>query len=525
MPHPFALVRLRTMLTLSYVGLAAFVVLLSFSLTGGVAGAARPMSVGACAAVLAVLTGWFVGRSLTEPLGKLRDAVTAIGQEKWDVELPSASCLELGELAAAFDLVKQSMRTRVQEVRQMRGRLEDDDKDRERHDRRDREIRRAQKMEAIGRLAGGIAHDFNNMLSIVLGYSGIALDGLRAEDPLFVPLTEIKRAGERSAELTRRLLALSRQQVLEKKVLDAAAIVDGMSRSIRRVLGEKNELEVVCESHPCRVEVARAQFEQVVMNLVLNARDAMSEGGKLTVDVRQVDVSPEEAAREVGLRPGRQIRIRMSDSGAGMSPDVEERIFEPFFTTKEQGIGVGLGLSTVFGCVQQHGGHVGVRSAVGKGTTFDIYLPEAPPRAPSSRELPSSGATRAAKTILVVEDEEQVRAVVERILRRHRYGVLVAGSPREAMSICEDHPGQIDLLVTDVTMPEMNGQVLAEQLLERRPEMKVLYMSGYLDEIVLPLGEEGGAFLQKPVTPEALRQKVRGILRATRVPPSHRGSA
>jgi two-component system cell cycle sensor histidine kinase/response regulator CckA len=524
MPPVFARLRLRTQLTLSFLGLAAFVALLSFLLEG--TGVARPIGVGAGTLALAVLLGWWVGRAFTDPLAKLREAVTAIGREKWNVTLPRSSSAEFGEVADALELMRQSMLIRLQEAAHARGRLADDVADR---DRQGRATRRAQKMEAIGRLAGGVAHDFNNLLSIVLGYSGIALDGLRPEDPLFLPLSEIKQAGERSAELTRRLLSLSSHQVLETKVVDAAAIVNGMARSIRRVLGDKNELQLVCPSSSCRIEVARPQMEQMVMNLVLNARDAMPDGGTLTVDVRHVDVSPEEAASEVGLPSGRQIRIRVSDTGAGMSPEVEERLFEPFFTTKEQGSGVGLGLSTVFGCVRQHGGYIGVRSAVGEGTTFDIYMPEAAPRAPSSRELPSSGATRAAKTILVVEDEEQVRAVVERILRRHRYGVLVAGTPQQAMSICEDHAGRIDLLVTDVSMPEMNGQVLAEQLLERHPEMKVLYMSGYLNDVVLPLGEEGGgrAFLQKPVTPEALRQKVRGILRAPRtpLPSSHRGNA
>jgi two-component system cell cycle sensor histidine kinase/response regulator CckA len=522
MSHPLSRVRLRTQLALSYVGLAAFVVILS-----RVGGAAGPLWVGACGALVAVLCGWLMSRSVTDSVRRLKDSVAAIGRGKWNTEPPRASSFEFGELASALEIMKQSMRVRLEEAEKAKNQLEDDVKDCEQSGRQERALRRAQKMAAVGRLAGGIAHEFNNMLSIVLGYSGIALDGLRPEDPLFLPLSEIKHAGERSAELTRRLLAMSCHQVLETKVHNAVSIVEGMARSMRRVLGDKNELEVLCESSPCRVDVARAQIEQVVMNLVLNAREAMPEGGKVTIDVRQVDVSPEDAALEVGLRPGRQVRIRVTDTGVGMAPETEDRVFEPFFTTKEQGSGGGLGLSTVFGCVQQHGGHVAVRSALGQGTTFDVYLPEAVPRPPSSRELPSSGATRAARTILVVEDEEQVRAVVERILRRHRYGVLVAGSPQEAMSICEDHPGRIDLLVTDVTMPAMSGQRLAEQLMVRRPEMKVLYMSGYLNEVVLPTGGESDmrGFLEKPVTPEALRQKVRGILRASRVPPSHQGSA
>src|SRR5580704_6101900 len=280
MPPLFARLRLRTQLTLSFMGLAAFVALLSFLLEG--TGAARPIGVGACTLALAVLLGWWVGRAFTDPLAKLREAVTAIGREKWNVTLPRSSSAEFGEVAEALELMKQSMLIRLQEAARARGRLADDVADR---DRQGRATRRAQKMEAIGRLAGGIAHEFNNMLSIVLGYSGIALDGLRPEDPLFLPLSEIKHAGERSAELTRRLLAMSCHQVLETKVHNAVSIVEGMARSMRRVLGDKNELEVLCESSPCRVDVARAQIEQVVMNLVLNAREAMPEGGKVTIDV------------------------------------------------------------------------------------------------------------------------------------------------------------------------------------------------------------------------------------------------
>jgi signal transduction histidine kinase len=522
MPRPLTRVRLRVKLTLSCVGLAASVTLLT-TLGGG---GRLPFWVVACTAGLAAGTAWFVSRTVTLPLAQLREAAKGIGRNHERAELERPRDDEFGEVATLLEDKRQSVHLRLVAAERAQDKLEKHDKDRDRSERHERALRRAQKMEAIGRLAGGIAHDFNNMLSIVLGYSGIALDGLRPEDPLFLPLSEIKRAGERSAELTQRLLALSRHQVLETKVLDAATLVEGLSRSIRRVLGEHIELTFQSDGSPCKVEVARAQFERVVMNLVLNARDAMPTGGTLTVDIRTVEVSPEDTVGEPGLQPGHFVRIRVTDTGVGMSPEVEERIFEPFFTTKEPGNFAGLGLSTVFGCVAQHGGHVGVRTALGEGTSFDIYLPEATVRAVPSREMPSSGATRAARTILVVEDEAQVRAVVEKILRRHRYGVLVAGSPQEAMSISEGHPGKIDLLVTDVAMPAMNGQVLAERLLERRPDMKVLYMSGYLSDTVLPIDSESArAFLQKPVTPEALRQKVRGILRSVGAPPSPRGNA
>ena len=396
------------------------------------------------------------------------------------------------------------------------------------------ESRRAQKMEAIGRLAGGIANEFNNKLSIILGYSGIGLDGMSLGDPMFIPLSEIKQAGERSAELTRQLLALSRHQPQETRVLDVGAVVDGMKPMMGRVLGEKVEVELVRDSAACTVEAPSGQIEQILTNLVLNARDAMPNGGHLRIEVRAVEIADRDAKKRIGLRPGRHVLLRLTDTGVGMSADTLERIFEPFFTTKEEakkeqgkGTGLGLGLSTVFGMVQQRSGHIQVESEYGKGSTFEIYIPETKPRAPRPQESPSSGTTRAARTILVVEDEEQVLRVVEQILRRHRYGVLVAQNAKEALSICERHPGNIDLLVTDVVMQEMNGPELAEQLLERRPEMKVLYMSGYTGDVELLSGEEGenSSFLQKPVTPETLRRKVRGILHSRRAPGSSIPSA
>jgi CheY-like chemotaxis protein len=249
----------------------------------------------------------------------------------------------------------------------------------------------------------------------------------------------------------------------------------------------------------------------------------MPHGGRLRIEVRAVNLSEDDAKERTGMQPGRHILLRVSDAGTGMSEETLERIFEPFFTTKEEakreqgkGTGLGLGLSTVFGIVRQRAGHIRVESEPGKGTTFEIHIPETKPRPSRLQESPSSGTTRAARTILVVEDEEQVRHVVEQILRRHRYGVLVAESATEALLICERHPGSIDLLVTDVIMHEMNGPELAEQLLERRPDMKVLYMSGYTGDVDLLTGDESeaSAFLQKPVTPETLRRKVRGILRS-----------
>ncbi len=433
---------------------------------------------------------------------RLSDAFTAI--------VGLAAVLAAAAIAVAF----------ARAIRDAEGRASEDLDDRQR---RDGELRRDQKMEAVGRLAGGIANDFNNKLSIILGYSGIALDGMSPGDPMFTAFSEIKEAGERSADLTRQLLSLGRYQPQETRVLDVGAVVESMRRMFGRVLGEKIELVLIRDATPCTVEVPQGHVEQILTNLVLNARDAMPNGGNLRIEVRAVDVSESDARKRAGMHAGRHVLLRVTDAGIGMSEETMERIFEPFFTTKEdarreqgKGTGLGLGLSTVFGIVRQRSGHIRVESELGKGSTFEIHLPEAKPRPARLQESPSSGTTRAARTILVVEDEEQVRNVVEQILRRHRYGVLVAESATEALLICERHPGNIDLLVTDVIMHEMNGPDLAEQLLERRPDMKVLYMSGYTGDVDLLTGDDGDAssFLQKPVTPETLRRKVRGILRS-----------
>jgi two-component system cell cycle sensor histidine kinase/response regulator CckA len=480
---------LRAKLVMTYAGLAAAV---------GAFSCLAPRMMGAPLVLLGVGLGLLVGGWMSR-----------------------STHLELRGISEEFVLVQRGLEARLAEHEEARRRLEQEAEGRER---RERATRRARKMQAVGRLASGMARDQSDVFSIILGYAGMALDGLPSGDPLFGPLTEIKRAAERSVEQTRRLLVLGRSHVEDTKTHDLSTLVERMSRSIQRVLGDERELSLSCEAMPCPVRGSRADVEQLVMNLVSNARDAMPRGGTLRLEIGMVDVSAAEAAREVGLSPGRQVRMRVSDTGVGMSPEVQERIFEPFFTTKGDA-SAGLGLAAVYGFLQQRGGHVRVESEVGRGTSLEVLLPEPTP-IPESKQLPSSGATRAARTILVVEDEEQVRLVMERILRRHRYGVLVAGSPDEAVSICREHPGRIDLLVTDVGVAETNGQALADRLLERHPEMKVLFVSGHLRETVLSAdGVQEKAFLQKPVTPEALRQKVRGILKSVSIPPSHRGTA
>ncbi len=380
------------------------------------------------------------------------------------------------------------------------------------------QLRQAQKMEAIGRLAGGIAHDFNNLLSVVLTYSNLLAQGLASDDRMRADLAEIERAGQRAAALTRQLLAFSRQQVLEPRIVDLNEVVLNMDRMLRRLIGEDIELVTRPGSGLRPVRVDPGQIEQVLMNLVVNARDAMPQGGKLTIETANVDLDSAYARDHVGARPGPHILLAVSDTGTGMDKATLARVFEPFFTTKEKGKGTGLGLSTAFGIVSQSGGSIGVASEPGKGTAFRVYLPES--RDARGGESPAKTAqpmTLAGnETILLVEDEEQVRTLVRTILGDRGYAVLESQDGDEALRIGAEHSGPIHLLLTDVVLPGMSGRILAEKLAARRVGVKVLYMSGYTDDaaetsrILAP----GVHFLQKPITPEALTRKVREVLDA-----------
>ena len=373
-------------------------------------------------------------------------------------------------------------------------------------------------MEAIGRLAGGIAHDFNNLLTVILGYTEALLDG-RGDGRGPEEVSEIRKAAERAAGLTRQLLAFSRRQVLQHRTINLNMLLGDLDKMLRRLLGEDVSLTTLLDPDLGSVRADAGQIEQVIVNLAVNARDAMPDGGKLTIETRCVELDDQYARDHLSVQPGRYVMVAVSDTGTGMDDETKSRIFEPFFTTKEQGEGTGLGMATVYGIVKQSRGNIWVYSEPGRGTSFKVYLPEvAGSAAGSGRETPQRPPERGSETILLTEDEEGVRTLTRKMLAHSGYTVLEAASPREALEIASRHEQPIDLLVTDVVMPEMGGSDLAARLVSLRPETRVLYMSGYTDDVILRHGvlERGCIFLQKPFTAHALSRKVREALAGAR---------
>ncbi|HXK20046.1 MAG TPA: ATP-binding protein, partial [Polyangiaceae bacterium] len=373
-----------------------------------------------------------------------------------------------------------------------------------------------QKMEAVGRLAGSVAHDFNNLLSVILGYGISALDEIKEMDPLREDISEIVRAGERASELTSQLLAFSRQQVLAPRVLDLNASVRDCEKLLRRLLGEDVELVVSCSRTLSKVRADPSQVEQVLMNLVINARDAMPGGGKLTIETSDVQLEEPYVSEHFGAATGPYVLLAVSDTGIGMDRETQSRIFEPFFTTKEVGRGTGLGLSTVFGIVKQSGGNIWVYSEPGGGTTFKVYLPQTTDVAEDPRASVGTPVLSGNETVLLVEDQDEVRRVAHRILTRFGYHVIEARNAGEALLTCEQYPRTIHLLLTDVVMPLLGGRQLAERLCLARPGLSVLFMSGYTENAIFHHGilDAGIEYVQKPLIPEMLARRVREVLDA-----------
>ncbi len=379
------------------------------------------------------------------------------------------------------------------------------------------QLRQSQKMEAVGKLAGGVAHDFNNLLTAINGHSELAMRNLAHDDPLYRKLEGIKRAGERAASLTRQLLAFSRKQILQPKVLDLNQVIFEMNKMLQPLIGEDVDLFTKLMPDLGKVKADPGQIEQVLMNLTVNARDAMPRGGRLTIETANVYFDEVYIMHHASVLPGWYVMLAVSDNGCGMDDLTKERIFEPFFTTKEVGKGTGLGLSTVYGIVKQSGGNIWVYSEAGRGTTFKVYLPCVDRGAEESElNADDTKVLTGTETVLLVEDEEMVRDMAKEILQESGYQVLEAKHGREALLVAEQHHGPIHLMLSDVVMPQMSGRELAEQLTPLRREMKVLYMSGYTDDAIVHHGvlDEGMAFIGKPFTAGALTRKVRATLNA-----------
>jgi nitrogen-specific signal transduction histidine kinase/CheY-like chemotaxis protein len=379
------------------------------------------------------------------------------------------------------------------------------------------QLRQAQKMEAVGRLAGGIAHDFNNLLTAIGGYADLALDQLNADDPVARDIAEIRRAATSASSLTGQLLAFGRKQMLQPQVLDLNKVVSGLTGLLTRLIGENIRLEWQLTTPVDRVNADPGQVEQVVLNLALNARDAMPGGGTLSIETANVELDAAYVSDHPGAVPGKHVMLAISDTGIGMDRVTQEHVFEPFYTTKEVGSGTGLGLATVYGIVKQSGGSIFIYSEPGQGTTFKIYLPccdliaDPIPVQPSAEQI-----LKGNETILLVEDQPEVRAVARATLTRAGYTVLEASQGEEALQIEQDYRERIHLLLTDVVMPTMSGRELARRLLQRRSDIRVLYTSGYTDDAIVhhDVIESGVAFIQKPFLPANLLRKIRNVLDA-----------
>jgi PAS domain S-box-containing protein len=385
----------------------------------------------------------------------------------------------------------------------------------ERHEKLQAQLNQVQKMESVGKLAGGIAHDFNNMLSAIIGYSEIILMSQPEDSRLREDIEAIKDSGEKAAALTRQLLAFSRKQVLEVQPLDLNSVVKGMVKMLARVIGEDITLELHLEPGNSRVVADRSQLEQVLLNLGVNARDAMPNGGHLMIETSVVELDNDFVDQHAEAQAGEHILLAVTDTGTGMPEEVRQKIFEPFFTTKEVGKGTGLGLSTVYGVVKQHGGQIYVYSEPGKGTTFKIFLPASQSKGVEQEKQQGEAIPAGEETVLLAEDDATTRRMIKTTMEAEGYTLLEAGDGQEALEVSNSYEGDIHLLLTDVIMPKMNGQELANSLQQSRPEMEVIFMSGYTDDAIFRHGvlEPGVHFIQKPITPSILAKKLREVLK------------
>ena len=425
--------------------------------------------------------------------------------------VPEESVLEVLKAGAA-DYITRNHLSRLgvtvrREMSQAEGRRE--------RSRLEQQFRQAQKMEAVGRLAGGVAHDFNNLLTVIIGYAELLLAGRDLETAQRTALQEIQRAAERGGALTHQLLAFSRGQPFTPRTVQLNTLIVHMEKMLSRLIGEDVELITVAAAEPATIRTDPGQLEQVVMNMVVNARDAMPGGGKLIIETANAQVNQTYAGPNVDLKPGSYVVLAISDTGMGMDPETVTHLFEPFFTTKAPGKGTGLGLATAYGIVKQSGGAISVYSEPGRGTTVKIYLPSAEAKAaPEAAAQSPAAALRGSETILVLEDEARVRKLVCEVLAARGYHVLEAVRGQEAIRLAKEHRGRIHLLLADVVMPEMSGPQALEQIRARHPNMKVLFMSGYTDEAMMHhrILDSGAPFLQKPFLPEALARKVREVL-------------
>lgn len=376
------------------------------------------------------------------------------------------------------------------------------------------ELRESQKMDAIGRLAGGVAHDFNNMLGIINGYAELLLMNLKEDDPLHREVLQILKAGNRAADLTRQLLAFSRKSIVQPKVININTIVEGMGKMLQRLIGEDIRMSLEMAADIGHVKVDPGLIEQVILNLAVNARDAMPVGGRLTIETRNMELDESFSRRHISVTPGSYVMLAVSDTGTGMDEATRQRIFEPFFTTKEKGKGTGLGLSMVYGIVKQNNGSIWVHSEPGQGAAFSIYLPRIAEAVELKQNVLAEPIARGTETLLIVEDEEAVCMLVKQMLLSAGYHVLTAVNGGEALMLLERRREPVHLLLTDVVMPGMSGREVAERLLTIHPEMKVLFMSGYTDNTIVHHGvlDPGAHFIEKPFTMTAVQQKVREIL-------------